>query len=85
MWYTQLLFLRKVRKRALKLFEPDDLALIYFDGYVSLIRRNFLDGHYLVNYVSFSFDPQICQIQFSFERYFDHTFDPGFDVAVVGR
>ena len=85
LWYPQLLFVSTIRKRSLKLFEPDDLALIYSDGYVSLIRRNVLEGHCLVDYVSFPFDRQICQIQFSLERYFDPISDPGFDVALVAR
>ena len=85
LWYPQLLFVSTVRKRALKLFEPDDMAQIYSDGYVSVIRRNVLEGHCDVNYLKFPFDRQICQLQFSLERYFEHFFKPGFDVKLVPR
>ena len=71
--------------RMTHIFEPDDPALIYSDGYVSFNRRNVLEGHCLVDYVSFPFDRQVCQIQFSLERYFDPISDPGFDVALMTR
>ena len=54
-------------------------------GYVTLIRRNVFEGHCLVDYLRFPFDRQICKIQFSLERYFDPSSDPGFDVALVER
>ena len=85
LWHPQLLFVSTVRKRALKLFEPDDMVQIFSDGYVSLIRRNVLEGHCDVNYLRFPFDRQICQLQFSLERYFEYFFKPGFDVKLVPR
>ena len=85
LWYPQLLFVSTIRKRSLKMFEPEDLAQIYSKGYVSLIRRNVFEGHCRVDYLRFPFDLQICQIQFSLERFFDPNSDPGFDVELVER
>ena len=73
-WYPQFNFISSITKRSQKLFEPDDIAVL-FPEYVSVIRENVVEGHCNIDYYRFPFDEQTCVLEFDLERFFFYEDD----------
>ena len=73
-WHPQFLFVSTIKRQSLKIFDPEDMAILWPD-YVTVMRRHVLEGHCDMDLYRFPFDRQSCTVQFQLERYFFYYYD----------
>ena len=67
-WHPQFLFVSTIKRQSLKIFDPEDMAILW-PYYVTVLRRHVIDGHCDMDLYRFPFDRQLCTIQFHLDRY----------------
>ena len=73
-WHPQFLFVSTIKRLSLKIFDPEDMAIVW-PSYVTRLRRHVIDGHCDMDLYRFPFDRHVCTIQFQIERYFFYYVD----------